>query len=94
MSWFRLPRLRRQGGAMDECREVMRVLQAYLDGEVDEETARMVAPHLDACRRCGLEAHVYEDIKAALASRAPRVDQATLDRLERFGEAVATGEVA
>jgi anti-sigma factor (TIGR02949 family) len=79
---------------MADCHEVGRVLQAYLDGEVDEATARRVAPHLDACRRCGLEAEVYENIKTALASHAPRVDPATIERLRRFGDAVAAGEVA
>lgn len=45
------------------CREMSRTLQAYLDGHVDEVTARRVARHLEACRRCGLEAEVYTRIK-------------------------------
>ena len=49
------------------CREVSRALQAYLDGHVDEVTARRVARHLEACRRCGLEAEVYTGIKEALS---------------------------
>ncbi|MGW0734812.1 zf-HC2 domain-containing protein [Streptomyces sp. NPDC002851] len=39
---------------------VTKVLQAYLDGETDELTARRVADHVEDCRRCGLEATVYQ----------------------------------
>lgn len=70
------------------CRHVMRVLQSYLDGEVDAQTADVVAVHLEECRRCGLEAATYEAIKVALASGVEAghvpVDPATLDRLHAF----------
>lgn len=70
------------------CRYVMRVLQSYLDGEVDARTADIVAAHLEECRRCGLEAATYEAIKVAIASgieggRVP-VDPGILDRLHAF----------
>ncbi len=71
------------------CMQVMAVLQAYLDGQVDERTARRVAAHLDACRRCGLEADTYSEIKAALARQAPRLDRSAVDRLVAFGAALA-----
>jgi hypothetical protein len=70
---------------MASCMQVMRVLQSYLDGHTDEFTARRVATHLDACRRCGLEAATYREIKASLARRAPPPDQSALDRLRTFG---------
>ena len=70
------------------CRHVMRVLQSYLDCEVDAQTADVVAAHLEECRRCGLEAATYEAIKVAIASRIEvgrvPVDPATLDRLHAF----------
>lgn len=66
------------------CREVGRVLQLYLDGQADELTARRVARHLDACRRCGLEAEVYTRIKEALARMEPDVSSLPLTRLREF----------
>jgi anti-sigma factor RsiW len=71
---------------MASCREVAHVLQAYLDGQVDEVTARRVAVHLDACRRCGFEARTYLELKAALARHADRLDDDAVTRLRTFGE--------
>ena len=73
---------------MASCREVARVLQSYLDGNVDEITMRRVERHLEACRRCGLEAHVYEDLKAALARRSARVDRFAIERLRGFARSL------
>jgi hypothetical protein len=69
---------------MASCRAVARVLQGYLDGAVDEMTARRVALHLEACRRCGLEAHTYQELKRALARRSAHVDRLALERLRGF----------
>ncbi len=80
---------RRSGGPEATCAEVARVLQSYLDGHVDEMTARRVARHLEDCRRCGLEAHTYEAIKQALARRRTDVDSDALQRLRTFGERLA-----
>ncbi len=77
---------RRGGGEEATCAEVARVLQSYLDGHVDEVTARRVARHLDACRRCGLEAQTYGAIKDALGRRRTDVDAEALERLRSFGE--------
>lgn len=66
------------------CREVVRHLQACLDGEADELTARRVAAHVDDCRRCGPEAAVHREIKSALARQETR-DETTLSRLRAFG---------
>ena len=76
------------------CMQVIRVLQSYLDGYTDELTARRVANHLDACRRCGLEASTYREIKAALRRKAPPPDQTALDRLRAFGAALAHDDLA
>jgi anti-sigma factor RsiW len=70
---------------MANCRETMRVLQSYLDGQTDEVTADPLGRHLEACRRCGLEAATYREIKSALARQAPQVDQAAVERLRAFG---------
>lgn len=80
-----------------DCYRVAKVLQAYLDGEVDAVTAEDVADHLEHCRLCGLEAGTYRAIKAAIASGAQStartgvpVDPAVLQRLQAF--TVALGE--
>lgn len=66
------------------CAEVARVLQRYLDGHVDDLTAHRVRRHLEACRRCGLEAETYRAIKESLARRAPSIDAAAIERLRSF----------
>ncbi len=75
------------------CHEVMEVLQSYLDGETDAETARQVVAHLDRCRRCEAESEVYRRIKATLAHRAPDIDPDVLAALNQFGQQVARGEL-
>jgi hypothetical protein len=69
---------------MASCLQVMRVLQPYLDGYTDEVTARRVAKHLEACRRCGMEASIYREMKAALARHATPLDTDSLERLRQF----------
>ena len=81
-------RFRTHGEARIGCMEVARVLQAYLDGEVDERTARRVGAHLDVCRRCGMKAETYQAIKASLARRGGDWDDLTRRRLEEFARRV------
>ena len=66
------------------CDEIMEVLQAYLDGEVDVETARKVAGHLEMCTACSHESEVYERIKGNLASRRREIDPEVRSALEAF----------
>lgn len=66
------------------CEEIMEVLQSYLDGETDEETARKVAGHLSSCTECDRESQVYENIKTSLASRRKPVDPEVMDALRQF----------
>lgn len=83
LSWWR----RMVGSpAMASCLEVGRILQSYLDDEVDEVTARRVARHLEACRRCGLEASTYAEIKRALGRRSSGVPEDAVRRLHEFAE--------
>ncbi len=86
LRWFRRTR------SAPTCAEVMEVLQSYLDGEVDEDTARRVAAHLDECVDCGPEAAVYRRIKFSLHQQARPVDPAILAGLERFGRRIANGD--
>lgn len=83
--WIR----RRRDRGEASCAEVARVLQSYLDGHLDDLSARRVHRHLEHCRRCGLEAETYEAIKEAVARRAARIDPDALQRLRDFGERLA-----
>ncbi|MPY91853.1 MAG: zf-HC2 domain-containing protein [Acidimicrobiia bacterium] len=67
------------------CMQVGRRLQRYLDGEVDDLTARRILRHLEDCRRCGLEVVAYTAIKASLARRDD-VPSDVLVRLRQFAE--------
>lgn len=67
------------------CQDVLEVLQAHLDGEVDARTARRVARHLDKCDPCHHEAAVYNEIKAGLARKRRPVDPEILGQLRAFG---------
>ncbi len=83
LSWWRS-----MAGTKDmaSCMQVARQLHAYLDGEIDDVTARRIARHLELCRRCGLEASTYTEIKSALVRRGEPVPDEALERLRRFGE--------
>ncbi len=70
------------------CREVGKVLQSYLDGDVEPDFAAKIADHIEACRDCGLEAETYQRIIDSLAGHRPTVDDAALDRLREFGESL------
>lgn len=74
------------------CMATVRVLQTYLDGELDEAAARRVAEHLEDCRRCGLEAEVYQEIKTALGERHKALDRQAIERLRQFAEQLARGD--
>lgn len=76
------------------CMSTMHVLQRYLDGALDEDGARRVAGHLEECRRCGLEAEIYQEIKAALAGRMRIVDRGAIERLGRFAAQLAQGSAS
>jgi anti-sigma factor RsiW len=70
------------------CRKVGKLLQAYLDGELHDPRSVLVADHLDACLRCGLEASSYRWLKAQLTGLAADDDERQLDRLRDFAEAL------
>ena len=68
------------------CREATRLLQSVLDGQTDEQTHTRVLRHLEACKRCGLEAETYRAIKESLATQfsEPADPQAVADLVD-FG---------
>ncbi|MEM9520313.1 MAG: zf-HC2 domain-containing protein [Actinomycetota bacterium] len=73
------------------CREVGRVLQSYIDGDVESDFAAKIAAHLEQCRDCGLEYETYRQIKDSLASQGANaeVDGDAIDRLREFGRNLA-----
>jgi anti-sigma factor RsiW len=72
------------------CRGVGKLLQAYLDGEVPDTAALLVADHLDVCRRCGLEADAYRALVSSLAHLSSPADTERLERLRAFADELAT----
>jgi anti-sigma factor RsiW len=68
------------------CMQVGRRLQRYLDDDLDDLTARRIMRHLEDCRRCGMEATAYTEIKASLARRGTDIPDAAVTRLRAFGE--------
>lgn len=70
------------------CRAVGKLLQSYLDAEVPDAAALRIADHLDACRRCGLEADDYRVLIVAIAKLSPPADQHRLERLRSFADAL------
>ena len=83
----------RRKSASLNCREVGLVLQGYLDGQLADSDATLVAAHLDECRNCGLEAGAYERIKAALAEPMPEgADPDAIERLRQFGQGLSAGD--
>lgn len=86
---------RRMFGGPDvaSCRQVGQALQSYLDGEVEGVTAERITHHLELCRRCGMKADTYRQIKASLARRNAPVDPDALARLRAFGEELMEQEV-
>ncbi len=74
------------------CRQVGKVLQSFLDGETDDATRALVADHLEDCRRCGLGADTYLQIKAALARSATEPSPEALERLRSFSQRLVAGD--
>lgn len=85
---------RRMFGGPDvaSCRQVGQTLQSYLDGEVEGITAERITHHLELCRRCGMKADTYRQIKDSLARRSSPVDPGAVARLRAFGEQLMAQE--
>ncbi len=89
-NWFTKLFGRRSNDELD-CGVVGELLQQYLDHEIDEHRARLIAEHLEDCRRCGLEAETYEHIKHTLAEHRTDVPDESVERLREFGRGLIRG---
>lgn len=87
--WARMAMRLMGRGDEASCGEVARQLQGFLDGEIDRREARRIDKHLEACRRCGLEARTYREIKSAVARQGAPVDPDAVRRLRAFGESLS-----
>jgi anti-sigma factor RsiW len=67
-----------------ECMRIRPLLQAFVDGGLDDEQRKRIAAHLEACRRCGLEASTYRTLKERLRGLARPADSDAVARLEAF----------
>lgn len=71
------------------CHNVGKLLQGYLDGEIDSSARRHVERHLETCLKCGLDVQTYARVKRALAHderSGPETtdDAVALQRLRRL----------
>lgn len=79
-------RLLRKASTEVNCREVGRVLQSYLDGDVESDFAEKIAAHLEKCKDCGLEYETYTRIKDSLSGmNNDEIDADAIARLRDFG---------
>lgn len=69
-----------------DCREVAKVLQSFLDGELPPEQAGLVADHVEHCDRCGIDADVYRQVKDSLAQLRSPADRDVVGRLVAFAD--------
>lgn len=63
-----------------DCEEVLRVIFAYLDGELEEEDHQRVESHLERCRSCLSRADFERRLKSHLAELASEPVSPTLER--------------
>lgn len=69
-----------------DCRQVARIMQAYLDGELPPGDTALVAAHLEDCERCGVDAEVYRRVKAAIGRLRTAPDPDAVRRLRGYAQ--------
>ncbi len=75
------------------CADIAIVLQAYIDGEIDEKTATDVANHLEVCGGCEAEAKAFQGVILRLREAdARQVDQSRIAALSQFGRSLIEGD--
>ena len=53
----------------DACRQVLRELQLYLDGESADELDQIISRHLDGCGTCHDRAEFHREVRTLLATK-------------------------
>lgn len=83
-----MARSTRSRAAPMRCRQVRRLMQSFLDGELPPSQTELVAAHLEDCERCGLGADTYRRVKASLAALRGDPAPGALDRLRTFADGI------
>ncbi len=76
------------------CRQVRRVINQFLDGELPSARHHLVIDHLEVCDMCGIEATKIEAVLMGLRTLQSSIDPAVATRLDSFAERVGAGEMA
>ncbi len=74
-----------------DCNDVGKLIQRYLDGELDGSRGTRLAEHLEMCAYCEADAETFRELKAALA-RSGEMPPATVERLREFGQSLVDGD--
>lgn len=82
---------RRRGQRPLDCRDVRRLMQRFVDGELPPSQTELVAEHLRDCQRCGLSADTFRAVKAALRRLRPDLDVDALTRLHTYADELTGG---
>ena len=75
----------------DECEQALAELEAYLDGELSDDSVRDIRTHLRACLPCTERASFEEQLRILV--RKGCVDDAPPDLLERVRRRLLVGNV-
>ncbi len=67
-----------------DCAQTGRLLQRYLDDQLNETLRKKVSAHLMMCADCGLEKETFELLKAALANHRVVLHPDAVARLRAF----------
>lgn len=76
------------------CRQVRKVINLFLDGELPATKHHLVAEHLEVCDMCGIEAAKVEAVIDGLRALRQPVNALVVARLDAFAARIAAGDVA
>ena len=72
-----------------ECREALHQLEAYLDGELDDDAIAGISAHLAACYPCGDQAEFQRHLRVVVRTRViERAPEGLVERVQTtcFGQ--------
>lgn len=70
------------------CAQLAAALQTLLDEELPADEAAKAMGHLEGCRKCGLEAEAYQQIKSVLGGLREDPEATTLIRLRDYADSL------
>lgn len=72
-----------------DCKQVGKLLQEYLDDQLNEAVRAKMQTHLMMCADCGLEYTTFLQLKHALADRRNALPEDAIRRLQQFSTKLA-----